>query len=513
MSSSADEKFDSVPHSPICGHGEDTKKNLSATASVNHLHQTELLSKEEEEKLVWKIDTHLLPLQVATAGLQFLDKTSLAFSAILGLRASLDLVHQEFNWTSSIFYLGYLIACYPIAWCFVKFPLGKFISIFVIGWGAILALHAVAKGFPQLMVLRTFLGALESPITPGFSLITSMWYTPREHASRHCFWFAGSAVASILGALVAYGLLSYHGSMAQWRLQFLVLGVLTVAWGMAIWFLLPDSPETAYFLTPSERTFAALRPRKFQRTSQLKKWSRKQFVETLKDLKSWWFFIFLIVTSIPAGGFTTFGTILIQGFGFSPSETLLMTIPTNTVILIGVLIAGVLIPRLPNSRLLSMAALNIIAGVGCLMTMLLPEEQKIGRLVGLWLSALMATAWPLMLSVFASNTAGFTKKSTTSVFLFIGYCVGNILAPQFFFAAEAPRYETAYKVMLSCLAISVVMVLGLRVYLDMENKRRDRIQGTHVHAEDVREVDLQRDEVLVEVDETDQENLGFRYAL
>jgi hypothetical protein len=72
-----------------------------------------------------------------------------------------------------------------------------------------------------------------------------------------------------------------------------------------MWFLLPDSPETAYFLKPTERIFAALRPRKFQRTSQLKKWDGKQFVEAFKDPKSWWFFIFLIVTSIPAGGLTT----------------------------------------------------------------------------------------------------------------------------------------------------------------------------------------------------------------
>lgn len=57
------------------------------------------------------------------------------------------------------------------------------------------------------------------------------------------------------------------------------------------------------------------------------------------------------------------------------------------------------------------------------------------------------------------------------------------------------------------------MVLGLRVYLDQENKRRDKLQGVQIHAEEVRKVDLQVDEVLVEIDETDRENMSFRYAL
>lgn len=57
------------------------------------------------------------------------------------------------------------------------------------------------------------------------------------------------------------------------------------------------------------------------------------------------------------------------------------------------------------------------------------------------------------------------------------------------------------------------MLIGLRVYLDLENKRRDHLQGTHISAEDIRDVDLHTDEALIEIDETDRENMSFRYAL
>jgi MFS family permease len=70
------------------------------------------------------------------------------------------------------------------------------------------------------MALRTLLGIFESAISPGFSLITGMWYTPREHVSRHSIWFAGNAIASIIGSLIAYGLLNYEGSISQWKVRY-----------------------------------------------------------------------------------------------------------------------------------------------------------------------------------------------------------------------------------------------------------------------------------------------------
>jgi hypothetical protein len=37
--------------------------------------------------------------------------------------------------------------------------------------------HAACHNFTDLMVTRFFLGAFEAAVAPGFSLVTSMWYT------------------------------------------------------------------------------------------------------------------------------------------------------------------------------------------------------------------------------------------------------------------------------------------------------------------------------------------------
>jgi hypothetical protein len=55
----------------------------------------------------------------------------------------------------------------------------------------------------------------------------------------------------------------------------------------------------------------------------------------------------------------------------------------------------------------------------------------------------VAPAFPLMMSLSASNIAGFTKKSTVMAMIFLGYCAGNLSGPQFFISTEAPSYHVS----------------------------------------------------------------------
>ncbi|KAJ5979558.1 hypothetical protein N7481_006856 [Penicillium waksmanii] len=473
----------------------------------------ETLDPADEKRLIRKIDWHLMPILITTYGLQYLDKTSLAYSAILGLREDLNLVGQQYSWTSSIFYVGYLVASYPISLGFVRFPLGKYLSVLIFLWGVVLTLHAVTNNYASIMALRTLLGIFESAISPGFSLITGMWYTPREHVSRHSIWFAGNATASIIGSLIAYGLLSYEGSIAQWKILFVLFGLITVSWSIVSFFYLPDSPQTARFLSKSEREFAALRPHKFQKTTQTKTWDLVQFIESLTDIKSWWFFIFSFVICVPNGGTTSFNTLIINGFGYDKFQTILMGLPASVFQLTTVLLSALLSSNVRKSRLINLVLLHLMAMVGILMVKLLPTSEKLSRLAGFWLVMAIAPAFPLMLSLAASNIAGFTKKSTVMAMIFLGYCAGNLAGPQFFSSSEAPNYHTAYTTILVCYAISIGLLVGFRFYLVWENARRDKEQGVKIDPEETRRIEITTDEDINHVDQTDKQNRYFRYIL
>ena len=86
----------------------------------------------------------------------------------------------------------------------------------------------------------------------------------------------------------------------------------------------------------------------------------------------------------------------------------------------------------------------LVSLIGILLMRQLPTHKKWGRLVGVWLVSVFGAGWPLSLSLISSNFAGFTKKSTVTAILFIGYCVGNIAGPQLFKSNEAPRYQVCF---------------------------------------------------------------------
>jgi MFS family permease len=84
------------------------------------------------------------------------------------------LVGQQYSWVSSVFNFGYLGASFPASIGFVKFPLGKYLAVTIILWSIILTCHGATTNFAGLVSLRLLLGAFESVVSPGFSLMTSI---------------------------------------------------------------------------------------------------------------------------------------------------------------------------------------------------------------------------------------------------------------------------------------------------------------------------------------------------
>lgn len=59
---------------------------------------------------------------------QYLDKSALSLTAILGIREDLGVSGSAYSWANSVYYFGYLIASYPAAALMVRLPTGKTIA-------------------------------------------------------------------------------------------------------------------------------------------------------------------------------------------------------------------------------------------------------------------------------------------------------------------------------------------------------------------------------------------------
>lgn len=238
--------------------------------------------------------------------LQYMDKVTLGYTTQLNLITDLNLQGSEYSWCSSVFYFGYLFWSWPSSYISVRFPIGKYLGLSVALWGVVLTTHVACSNFGGLLTARFFLGVTEAAVAPGFSLITGMFYKTREQPSRMALWFLGNAVANVVSGLIAYGIGTIDSHIARWKLLFIILGIVTIAYGVFLVFVLPDSPSKAWFLTSAEKKIALHRTVE-NRTGVMDEGEFKvgQMLEALTDPQAWLLVGYSVCQNIPNGGFSS----------------------------------------------------------------------------------------------------------------------------------------------------------------------------------------------------------------
>ncbi|KAJ5370176.1 uncharacterized protein N7496_006268 [Penicillium cataractarum] len=430
------------------------------------------------KRVLRKIDMRLIPLLFFTYMLNFMDKTILSSASVFGLTEDTGLVGQQYSWVSSIFYFGYLGWAYPTTLLIARLPTAKYLTANTLFWGAVVALTAACTNFGGLMTVRFLLGVAEATITPAFMFITSTWYTRDEIPTRTGMWFAGNSVGGIAASLIAYGLGHVDDHVRPWRWMFIVLGILTFLWGFAIWMFLPDSISTAKFLTEEERQFAANRA-VIAGTGATEKtaWKWDQVVECLLDPKTWLIFGLEILTQIPNGGTQNFANLVIKSFGFTSLQSTLITIPYSLITVTAITGSGWLAGRFRQMNCLLIIVVILPCVIGSAIIYSRAHVVLGVQLFGYFLLSTGPAAMPLAMSLVQANYRGVTKKMTMTALLFLAYCAGNISGPQFFLSREAPTYDTAFRTIMICYALAVLLALCLRFYLQWMNARRVRVEG------------------------------------
>ncbi|PYH48137.1 putative MFS allantoate transporter [Aspergillus saccharolyticus JOP 1030-1] len=399
-------------------------------------------SAETERKLVRKIDLMILPIMLVAYMMSFMDKQMLSYAAIMGIMQDLGLTGSEYSWSSAIFYFGYLAFSYPASLLMVRFPLGKYLACTYIIWAIVLACHAATTTFTGLMIARFVLGCTEASVSPGFSLLTSLWYRTSEQPLRHGIWFCGNSLSLIIGGAIAVGIWQIETSLPAWKWLYIIFGLVTLTWGVVMLFRLPDSPTNATFLTPEEKAIAIARLKANRAGYKTNRIDRGQMGEALRDPKTWFLGVLILGCNIPNGGYTTFSGLILQGFGYNTLYTLLLGIPGGFISFLVVLVSCYTSSRIPNSRCTISIILTCLSILGT--ALVSATHHNASRYIGLILMSFYAVTMPLSMALISANVGGVTKRSTVSAIYFILYCVGNIVGPQLFFADEAPRYPVGF---------------------------------------------------------------------
>lgn len=108
-------------------------------------------------------------------------------------------------------------------------------------------------------------------------------------------------------------------------------------------------------------------------------------------------------------------------------------------------------------------------------------------------------AWTLI----PSNVAGRTKRTLTSSFTFVGYCLGNMTGSQIFKASDAPRYIPGIIGCAVCFGLQFLVIAIWRVTLVLRNRRRAKMMLEQGVTEEER---IKRGMEFGEKDSTDFKN-------
>ncbi|KAI1618530.1 MFS transporter [Exophiala viscosa] len=466
----------------------------------------EPIDPEEERKLVRKIDLIILPLIAVNYAFFYIDKTTLSYAAIFGIKDDLNLQGTRYSWLSSLFYFGFLAWAFPTNFLMQRLPLGKYLGFNIFMWGFFLMLQAACNSFATLGLLRALAGAAEACSDPSFLLITQMWYTRKQQPLRCGLWYTANGMGIALGGLLGYGIGHIKGALASWRYEFLIIGALCSIWGIVIGIFMPDSPITAKFLNDRERKIAVERLKSNQTGILNKHLKPYQVIEAFSDIKLYLFFFLGVVGNIPNGGISNFGTLIIKGFGFSTLVTTLMQIPYGCFIILSILTCVFMNNRYENKRCLFILIFLCPNIAGAFGLCFVNESHHVGRYFCYLLTGPYNAAFVMILSLQIANTAGHTKKVVTNAVLFLGYCTGNIAGPFFYKTNQAPGYRLGIWSMIVSHLIEVVLIITFWVLMRAENIRRDKVQMAQEGGLEGRDLDA-----TAFGDLTDRENMNFRY--
>ncbi|ETS75197.1 hypothetical protein PFICI_13681 [Pestalotiopsis fici W106-1] len=473
--------------------GSDKAQDILATASSGNNTDVEdaeearrralaALTPEEEKSLLRRIDWHLMPLCSLIFMFKNLDVSNARImnrGTSQNIMTQLAMTADDYNLVTVMYYIPYIIGEAPSNLLLKRFSPSKWQSRIMITWGIVLACHCAVTNKSGLYAARFFLGLAEAGQFPGVILQMCYWYRPDEMSLRLLYFYICGNLSGIFSGILAYAfdLASGRGGLSGWQWLMLVEAIATIILGSAIWFLLPDFPETASWLSEKEKAFiqARLPPNAPRAKEQHFKW--REIVESLKDTRLWLFTLIWATFTVGTSGVRFYQSTVIADLGFtSIAAAQLLNLPITVLGLIVIGVTGVFADngRFPRP-LYPLTFLVII--LACYSVMVAYPNNggvyaatMIGNAVT---AAWFPTMWPWRVQT--------TSRATGSAFS-IGFVnsygqIGGAIGPQLFRSAYAPRYQLSFGVamaLVGCCAFTTLVTWWVTRDIEVETRRLKR---------------------------------------
>ncbi|MBR7891259.1 MFS transporter [Burkholderia multivorans] len=232
-------------------------RSLPAEATLAHASAP--ASASADAQLFRKIASRIVPFLFLCYVVSFLDRINIGF-AQLQMKHDLGFSDAMYGLGAAVFYIGYVCCEVPSNMLLARFGARRTFTRIMLLWGIASTGMMFVSQPSHFYVLRFLLGVFEAGFFPGIVLYLTYWFPANRRAAAISVFFAGVAVAGVLGGLVSgwimrdmSGVLGLHG----WQWMFAIEGAPAILLAFVAFACLVDRPQDAAWLSAEEKARVA----------------------------------------------------------------------------------------------------------------------------------------------------------------------------------------------------------------------------------------------------------------
>ncbi|CRL18586.1 Sucrose/H+ symporter, plant [Penicillium camemberti] len=442
---------------------------------------------DETKKIVHKVDKRLLPVLTFLYLICFLDRGNIGNANVAGMSDELNLTGTQYNIALTVFFFPYSVFEVPSNMVLKVVRPSIWISFLLICWGTVMTLQGIVQNYHHLIVTRTLLGLFESGFFPAATYLLTCWHR-FEIQTRMSIFYTAASLSGAFSGLLAFALQKMDGigGLSGWRWIFVLEGIVTVLTGLGCYWALPDSPQTASFLSCNERDIITQRLEQDTGTSSGRVGTNENFewVYLTSALSEWKIYLAVVIfwsNTICVYGFTYSAPTIIHELGYTASEAQLLTVPIYFLCVCSTILFSRLSDK-SQSRWLWIVVPYFIALVGLIGLLSIPHPRLPG-LTYAFLFCIPAGVYPPLIgavSWIGNNLAPSWKRVIgMALFMSIGN-LGGAVGSNIFLTSQKPHYWLGYGMCMFIVVAAIISTLILRYAYASANAERDELDPSEI---------------------------------
>ncbi|KAI3573479.1 major facilitator superfamily domain-containing protein, partial [Fusarium oxysporum f. sp. albedinis] len=399
---------------------------------------------EEQSRIFRKVDWRLVPFLGVLYLIAHLDRANIGNAKIEGLEASLGMSDTDYNVAVAVFFIPYVLCEVPSNYLLSKFSRASF-----------------------------YMGTL-----------VCQWYPPHKSQARMALFYMASALAGAFSGLLAAAIakLDGAGGYEGWRWIFLLEGIASVIAGVMTFFVLPNSPKLAKWLTTDEVRFlelmhAATRG-KATVQSEESSGNKKNFKWGVlwSIIKDWQLYLQAMVmasNSVPNYALKVTMPQIIRNMGFTTQTSQLLTAPPYICGAISAVVAAYYADRLRWRMPFIVASQSLL--IVAYAVLFVKADDIANSVAVCYFCVFLACigVYPIIPGCLAwtiNNLAQAEKRAMGIAFMMMMGNSGGLVGSFIFLEKEKPKYSTGFGGSLAFATAGIACALTLELLYWRSNK-------------------------------------------